>query len=183
MKREFLLLLLFPAVVAAVAAKSAAAVTSEPVRPRVVVSTDIGGTDPDDFQSMVHLLLCADDLDLEGLISSPYGPGRREHILEVIERYERDYPALRARSPRYPEPAALRAMAKQGALESPGPAGVGAATEGSDWIVRCARRPDQRPLWVLVWGGIEDLAQALQDAPDILPRLRVYFILFGPPMK
>jgi hypothetical protein len=24
---------------------------------RVIVSTDIGGTDPDDFQSMVHLLL------------------------------------------------------------------------------------------------------------------------------
>ena len=181
MKREFLLLLLFPAVVAAVAAEPANAVTSEPMRPRVVVSTDIGGTDPDDFQSMVHLLLCADDLDLEGLISSPYGPGRREHILEVIERYERDYPALRLRSPRYPEPAALCAMAKQGALESPGPAGVGAATEGSDWIVRCARRPDQRPLWVLVWGGIEDLAQALQDAPDILPRLRVYFI--GGPNK
>ena len=29
-------------------------------RPRVIVSTDIGGTDPDDFQSMVHLLVYAD---------------------------------------------------------------------------------------------------------------------------
>jgi hypothetical protein len=159
----------------------AASAENAGARPRVVVSSDIGGTDPDDFQSMVHLLLCADDLDLEGLISSPYGPGRREHILEVVERYERDFPALRARSPRYPEPGALRAMAKQGAWESPGPAGVGRATEGSDWIVRCARRPDPRPLWVLVWGGIEDLAQALHDAPDIVPRLRVYFI--GGPNK
>jgi len=25
-------------------------------RPRVIVSTDVGGSDPDDFQSMVHLL-------------------------------------------------------------------------------------------------------------------------------
>ena len=25
-------------------------------RPRVIVSTDIGGTDPDDLQSMVHFL-------------------------------------------------------------------------------------------------------------------------------
>ena len=33
-------------------------------QPRVVVSTYIGGTDPDDFQSMVHLLLCADRFDL-----------------------------------------------------------------------------------------------------------------------
>ena len=53
-------------------------------RPRVVVTTDIGGTDPDDFQSLVHLLLYADVLDIEGLISSPYGPGRKQHILQVI---------------------------------------------------------------------------------------------------
>ena len=56
-------------------------------RPRVLVSTDIGGTDPDDFQSMVHFLLYADMFDVEGLVSSPYGPGRREHILEVIDHY------------------------------------------------------------------------------------------------
>ncbi len=66
---------------------------SEP-RHRVIVSTDIGGTDPDDFQSMVHLLVYADTFDIEGLISSPYGPGRKEHILEVIDLYERDYPQL-----------------------------------------------------------------------------------------
>src|SRR6218665_2014361 len=32
-------------------------------RPRVLVSTDLGGTDPDDFQSMVHFLLYADMFD------------------------------------------------------------------------------------------------------------------------
>jgi hypothetical protein len=36
-------------------------------------------------------------------------------------------------------------------------------------------------LHALVWGGIEDLAQALHDAPDILPKLSVYFI--GGPNK
>ena len=45
-------------------------------RHRVIVSTDIGGTDPDDFQSMVHLLVYGDVLDIEGLISSPFGDGR-----------------------------------------------------------------------------------------------------------
>ena len=150
-------------------------------RYRVIVSTDIGGTDPDDFQSMVHLLLYADVLDLEGIVSSPYGPGRREHILQVIDRYEKDYPVLKTHSATYPTPDSLRAMAKQGALESPGFAGVGKPTEGSEWIIRCARRSNPRPLNVLVWGGIEDLAQALHDAPDILPKLRVYFI--GGPNK
>jgi hypothetical protein len=130
---------------------------------------------------MVHLLVYADVFDLEGLVSSPFGPGRKEHILQVIDEYERDYPKLRTYSERYPTPAALRAMSKEGALDSPGPAGVGPATEGSQWIVQCARRSDPRPLHVLVWGGIEDLAQALHDAPDILPKLRVYFI--GGPNK
>lgn len=150
-------------------------------RLRVIVSTDIGGTDPDDFQSLVHFLLYADVFDVEGLISSPYGPGRKEHILQVIGYYERDYANLRTHSASYPTPEALRALTKQGATEAPGPSGVGKPTEGSQWIIRCARRSDPRPLWVLVWGGIEDLAQALHDAPDILPKLRVYFI--GGPNK
>ena len=55
-------------------------------RQRVLVSSDIGGTDPDDLQSMAHFLLYADRFDVEGLVSSPYGPGRKQHILEVIDR-------------------------------------------------------------------------------------------------
>jgi hypothetical protein len=150
-------------------------------RHRVIVSTDIGGTDFDDFQSLVHVLLYADVLDLEGLISSPYGPGRKEHILQVLAHYERDYPNLRTYSDRYPTPAALRAITKQGETEVAPYAGVRHATDGSNWIIQSARRTDPRPLHVLIWGGIEDLAQALHDAPDILPKLRVHFI--GGPNK
>ena len=150
-------------------------------RPRVIVSTDKGGTDPDDFQSMVHFLTYADMFDIEGLISSPYGPGRREHILQVIDKYAADYPNLKTHSDRYPAPEQWRIVTKQGALEGVPGSGVGRATEGSELIVRAARRDDPRPLWVLVWGGIDDLAQALHDAPDILPKLRVYFI--GGPNK
>lgn len=148
---------------------------------RVLISTDIGGTDPDDFQSMVHLFLYADTLEIEGLISSPFGPGRKEHILQVIDQYEKDYPNLKTYSEKYPAPDSLRAITKQGAIDVAGYAGFDKPTEGSDWIVTCARRDDPRPLYVLVWGGIEDLAQALHDAPDILPKLRVYYI--GGPNK
>lgn len=148
---------------------------------RVLVSTDIGGTDPDDFQSMVHLLVYADVLDIEGLISSPYGPGRKEDILRVIDCYEKDYANLKTHSAQYPTPDGLRAITRQGEIERAPYAGVRRSTEGSRWIVECARRDDPRPLHVLVWGGIEDLAQALHDAPDILPRLRAYWI--GGPNK
>jgi len=150
-------------------------------RPRVIVSTDAGGTDYDDLQSLVHLFLHADEVEIEGMVSSPYGPGRARHIHDVIDVYARDIASLRRRSPDYPEPEALRRVTVQGATESAGPAGFGESTEGSRWIVECGRRPDPRPLWVLVWGGIDDLAQAVHDDPAIVPKLRVYFI--GGPNK
>jgi hypothetical protein len=150
-------------------------------RYRVIVSTDIGGTDPDDFQSMVHLLVYSDCFDIEGLISSPYGPGRKEDILKVIDCYAKDYANLKTYSNKYPTPDSLRAITKQGQTEMAPYSGVRHSTEGSEWIVQCARRDNPRPLYVLVWGGIEDLAQALHDAPDILTRLRVYWI--GGPNK
>ncbi|HOB33572.1 MAG TPA: DUF1593 domain-containing protein, partial [Verrucomicrobiota bacterium] len=116
-----------------------------------------------------------------GIISSPYGPGRKRDILTVIDHYERDYPNLKTYSDRYPTPDALRTISKQGALESAGLSGHGVSTEGSDWIIQCAKRDDPRPLWILVWGGIDDLAQALHDDPSIVSRIRVYFI--GGPNK
>ena len=145
-------------------------------RHRVLVSTDIGGSDPDDFQSMVHFLVYADLFDVEGLVSSPWSAGRAEHILEVIDHYESDCPNLRTWSERYPDPATLRSITKQGETEFSVGAGFGRSTEGSHWIIECARRDDPRPLYVLVWGTIEDVAQALHDDPSIKEKLRVYFI-------
>lgn len=148
---------------------------------RVIVSTDIGGTDPDDFQSMVHLLLYADVLDIEGLVSSPFGEGTKQDILGVIDLYERDYASLKQYSKTYPSPDKLRALSKQGEKKSAPYQGYRQSTEGSQWIVERARVDDPRPLHLLIWGGIEDLAQALHDAPDILSKLRVYYI--GGPNK
>lgn len=39
---------------------------------RVIVATDIGDSDPNGFQSMVHCLLYEDVIDTEGLISSAW---------------------------------------------------------------------------------------------------------------
>jgi hypothetical protein len=145
-------------------------------RPRVIASTDIGGSDPDDFQSMVHLLLYADVLDIEGLISSPPHKGRARHILEVLDAYEKDYPDLKRHSAEYPKPDALRKVTKQGAIAAAPKAGFGRPTEGSRWIVERAHAKDKRPLWVLVWGSITDVSQAVHDDPGIKKKLRVYSI-------
>ncbi len=167
--------------IARAAPPAAVAGALEGVRHRVIVTSDIGGTDPDDFQSMAHLLLYGDVLDIEGLVSSPFDQGGKEHILRVIDAYERDYPNLRTHSEKYPTADALRAISKQGGKKMAPYSGLRGTSEGSEWIVRCARRDDPRPLHVLVWGALEDVAQALHDAPDILPKLRVYYV--GGPNK
>jgi cellulose-binding protein len=144
-------------------------------KPRVVVSSDIGGSDPDDFQSMVHFLVYADMFDTEGLISSPPGAGRKTHIDEVLDAYEADYPKLNAHGD-YPSASSLRAVAKQGATD-PSPAdGFSSPTEGSEQIIAVASAADSRPVYVLVWGSITDVAQAVHDEPSIKDKLRVYAI-------
>jgi hypothetical protein len=47
---------LVSALIALILPQAAPAQPPADSRPRVIVSTDIGGTDPDDFQSMVHVL-------------------------------------------------------------------------------------------------------------------------------
>jgi hypothetical protein len=145
-------------------------------RYRVIVSSDIGGSDNDDYQSMVHFFIYADVFDIEGLISSPPEAGRAKHIHETIDAYAMDYPLLIRHSDSYPKPDQLHVMVKQGAIESSPKAGFSEATEGSRWLVERARAEDLRPLYVLVWGCITDVAQAVHDAPDIKAKLRVYFI-------
>ncbi len=153
-----------------------------PVKPRILISTDIGGTDPDDNQSMAHFLMYSDLFQTEGLVSSPsYGHGSKQNILTMIDLYEKDLPKLKKHSKDYPSPDAMRAICKQGKQGVAPFIGYGKATEGSDWIIKCAKKKSTQPLWILVWGGLEDVAQALHDDPSIVPNIRVYWI--GGPNK
>lgn len=141
---------------------------------RVIVSTDIGGSDSDDFQSMVHFLVYTDVFDVEGIISSPPGAGRKSHIIEVLNEYAKDYNNLKTYG-NYPSYDTLLALTKQGAI-SPGAPGNNKSTEGSNLIIQAAKKIDPRPLWVLVWGSITDIAQALYDDLSIKDKIRVYYI-------
>ena len=86
-----------------------------PQKPRLLISTDIGGTDPDDNQSMAHLLMYNNLFKLEGLVSSPsYGDGNKAEILRMIGLYEKDLPKLRQHVKDYASPDELRAITKQG---------------------------------------------------------------------
>jgi hypothetical protein len=150
-------------------------------KPRILISSDIGGTDPDDFQSMIHLLMYADLFQIEGLVSSPFGNGRKKDLLDMIALYEQDFEQLEAHLSGLPAPIELRNICKQGTKAEAPFKGFSSPSEGSNWIIQCAKKESNDPLWVLVWGGLEDLAQALHDAPEIKENIRVYWI--GGPNK
>jgi len=153
-----------------------------PVKPRILISTDIGGTDPDDNQSMTHFLMYSYMFKIEGLISSPsYGHGTKQNILDMIDLYEKDLPKLKQHVKDYPSPGVLREVCKQGKHGAAPFIGYTMATEGSNWIIKCAKKKSKQPLWILVWGGLDDLAQALHDAPEIQRNIKVYWI--GGPNK
>ena len=146
------------------------------------MSTDIGGTDPDDNQSMTHLLMYSDRFVIEGLVSSPsYGNGSKVEILRMIDLYEKDLPKLKQHQKGFATPAYLRSVTKQGRRGNAPYIGYATATEGSNWIIKCAKKKSTQPLWILGWGGLEDLSQALHDAPEIQTKIRVYWI--GGPNK
>lgn len=160
---------------------------------RLIVTTDIGG-DPDDQQSMVRLLVYANDFDLEGLIASASGtPGelnadtiKPQLIEEMVSAYGKVYDNLVKHDPDYPEPTYLRGLIKQGnprrGVEN---VGEGHDTEGSDWIIEMADKADSRPLNISIWGGSTDLAQAIwrvendrtpEEFTQFVNKLRVYSI-------
>jgi hypothetical protein len=156
-----------PALVDAAQARAVAKVAKPPPAPRsrVIVSTDIGG-DPDDQESMVRFLVYANEFDVEALIASSsrhlLTGVQPEQIVSRIDAYGQVLPNLRAHAPGYPEAADLLARVRKGSSDF-GMAGVGDGknTDGSRAIIAAVDKPDPRPVYVLLWGGAVDLAQAL----------------------
>jgi hypothetical protein len=145
-------------------------------KPRVLILTDVsslraGVAEPDDGQSLVRLMLYTNDLQIEGLVaSSNLGHGQRvqpELIHQVIDAYGKVQSSLQRHDRSYPSAGHLHERVKAGQPEA-GPKipvltsiGSGRDTEASQWIIQVVDQPDPRPVWVCIWGGSADLAQAL----------------------
>jgi len=143
---------------------------------RVIVLTDIssltaGVAEPDDGQSLIRFMLYANEFDAQALVAtSNLGHGQKTHpemIGRVVDAYGAVLPNLRRHDPRYPPVESLRRVIKAGqpvaGLKLPVDRSVGERkdTDASEAIIEAVDRPDPRPVWVLIWGGSADLAQAL----------------------
>ncbi|MDH3246534.1 MAG: DUF1593 domain-containing protein [Saprospiraceae bacterium] len=156
---------------------------------RVIILTDIEA-DPDDTQSLVRLLLYANQIDIKGFIATTscwltteVNPGS---INRVLRAYGQIQPNLLKHEEGFPKAQDLLDLVKSG-LPKYGMTGVGDGmdSEGSDWIIKILEEEDDRPLWISVWGGVNTLAQALhkidksnskEEAARLISKLRVYTI-------
>lgn len=177
---------------AALAAQQQPVTQLDPIaveRPRIIVLTDITN-EPDDQQSLVRFLVYANEFDVEGLIATTStwlrGSVSPERILELTAAYEEVQPNLLLHAPGYPTGEQLRAVIHAHLPEyGMGGVGEGKSSPGSRHIIEVVDRPDERPVWISVWGGVNALAQALwevrstrtaEETAAFVSRLRVYAI-------
>lgn len=156
---------------------------------RLLVVSDIGN-EPDDAESLVRLLLYSNEIDIEGLVASTSiwqrERTRPELMREQIAAYGEALTNLRVHDCRYPDANMLADQVSVGSSRY-GLLGVGKGkdTQGSRAIITAIDRMDARPLWIALWGGAADLAQALwtlretrdeKAVRDAVGKLRIYAI-------
>ncbi len=159
-------------------------------------------SDPDDMQSMVRFLLYANEFDVEGLVASAGTfamVADKNNILGVLDEYEKVYDNLKTYDPDYPSADYLRSVTFEGRGNNHGLSisfgcgkqdyteiiGKGLDSEASNAIIAAAYKPDPRPLWIGVWGGPREVAQAIWDVKNrrseeeleaFISKLRVFLI-------
>ncbi|WDK22618.1 cellulose-binding protein [Colletotrichum graminicola] len=162
-------------------------------KPRVFILTDISN-EPDDAESLVRYLLYSNQFQTEGLVAvtSTWMKNKvcPQDIYNILDAYAGAVGNLnRHTHPESPYPSAdsLRALVKSGPPVY-GFAGVGLdkpLTDGAHLLLERIEATVEEPLWVLVWGGTNVLAQVLltirdrysaEEAAKLRAKLRVYTI-------
>ncbi|MBT9310744.1 PKD domain-containing protein [Leptothoe kymatousa] len=135
---------------------SAASQGSTPLgqRPRVVIISDIkvGTGDPDDRQSMAHLMMYANEVDICGIWPDSLQSGSDATKI-VFDKYEADYnnPDYNFQKLNYPTPAYLRTKLYT------------SHSEAIASIKEEAGLSDPRPIYMLIWGGTQRAPQSLEQ--------------------
>lgn len=149
----------------------------------VIIDTDLGG-DPDDIQSLFRAVHYSDILKIKGIVSTPCTQidahpwdtiPHVELISSWIKRIDVDHLRQNGYNDLMDEKTLLGLVTL--GSEHPGLPAPDKSSEGSQWIIKTARKyTKENPLWILVWGSITTTAQALYDAPDIADKIRIYYI-------
>ncbi len=135
------------------------------LQPRVFVFTDINidSGDPDDRQSLIHLLWYANELKIEGIVPDRWDARGLEACQLAVAAYEKDYKTFQFDKKKYPDPATVNKLL---------------ATDFNDAIKRFqkAASEEKNPLYVLVWGSMVNFGEVLRTNPELSKNIRVITI-------
>lgn len=133
--------------------------------PRVFVFTDINidKGDPDDRQSLIHLLWYANELRIEGVVPDRWDAQGLEACRLVARAYAKDFTEYNFAMKGFPEPKAVDKLF---------------ATNREDAIRRFqeAASVENDPLYVLIWGNMNLFGEALRSKPEVWKNVRVITI-------
>ncbi|MBN1482882.1 DUF1593 domain-containing protein [candidate division KSB1 bacterium] len=158
-------------------------------KPRIIVLTDIEN-EPDDAMSMVRFLTYSNQWDVEALIATTSIHQQKAtaawRIKEIVDAYGKVQENLLKHEKGFPTADYLFSIIKEGRQDyGMNAVGEGMDSPGSDMIIDVVDRDDNRPVWVLVWGGPNCLAQALwkvshtrssDELDKFVAKIRVYTI-------
>lgn len=136
-------------------------------KPKVIVLTDINnaGGDPDDKQSLIHLLWHADVLDILGIIPDRWNANGFTATMEGFAAYEKDYTTF-LKNKGYPAPTSLKnrvAKNESAAIE----------------LIYQSTKGTKEPIYLLVWGQMHTIQKALFTYPEIAANIRLLTIGTG----
>jgi len=159
-------------------------------KPRVINTTDLGA-DPDDQQSLVRQLVSANEFDIEGLIVSTgcwrKNQSNTDMLNKIVDAYGEVYSNLAVHADGYPTHEYLKSISVMGQTGyGMGEVGSGKDSPGSELIIDAVDKDDPRPVWVMGWGGMNNIAQAIwkvretrtsEELSRFLNKLRLYDVL------
>ena len=134
-------------------------------KPRIFVFTDINidKGDPDDRQSLIHLLWYANELKIEGIVPDRMDAMGLEACRMVVDAYGEDYENQGFKEKGYPAPADIMALLASG-------------TEDTRQRFAQAASDPSNPLWVLIWGSMENFGNTLRQYPELAKNIRLVTI-------
>jgi len=149
----------------------------------IFICSDLGGSDPDDYQSFVHMLFYTCDFNLAGFVAG-YPRGKKTEAIKLLKAYEKDYPQLIKHRPSFPKPGVLiRDKMFQGSLGSF--AATGTVSPGAKALVKSAHEHSRtweelgyanKQLLVLCWGAATEVAQAIEFDPSIKSKIFCFML-------
>ncbi|MDZ7721817.1 MAG: DUF1593 domain-containing protein [candidate division KSB1 bacterium] len=133
--------------------------------PRVFVFTDINidAGDPDDRQSLVHLLWYADELRIEGIVPDRWEAQGYKACELALKSYYKDYQSFQLAEKGYPLPDSLKNR-------------VAIDFDHAMQLFVKAASVQTNPLYVLIWGNMVNFGKALRQNPDLSDNIRVITI-------